>query len=324
MTCRDLLAGMSVLLLTSRLSAEPELIPPPRQIVVSSGPTELGRALERLGYAAVPIERPSTGHLIVQGSVDGKKLRFIIDTGSPMTWLDRTRVKHLKLEWDEQVVLGRDKNTMWDYTTSCELSALQIGGAVARRVRAYAFGATSTNMGLEAYGSEPVDGLIGADVLSAHGALIDFASNKLYLKRRGEPVSPEPGVYEVRGRQFALPLQWDPERLPTIERLRLFVSEDGGKTWMHHKDYKAGAHDMKYTAAHDGLYCFAVQFVYKDGTKEPPETDKFPPIMKVRVNTEREAHVKTEREVLKPDESPEGLRNSPSHLRRTLELLEWE
>jgi Aspartyl protease len=315
MTCRDLLAGMIVLLLTSRLSAEPELIPPPKQIVVSSGPTELGRALERLGYAAIPIERQQEGHLVVQASVDGKKLRFLLDTGAPQTYLDRTRVKHLKLQWDEEVVPGRDKSTDWDPTTSCELAALDIGGVAARRVRAYLFSTTGLNKALEAYKCKPVDGLLGGDVLSAHGGIIDYASNKLYLTRRGGPVSPEFGFYEIATRQVVLPVRLDPDRVQTMERLRLFVSEDSGKTWMHHKDYKTAANEMTvmYTAAHDGLYSFAVQVVYKDGTKDPPESDKFAPMMKVRVNAEPA--------VIKPDEPSEGLRNSPADLRRTLEML---
>jgi hypothetical protein len=89
----------------------------------------------------------------------------------------------------------------------------------------------------------------------------------------------------LQTRDFNIPIHIDEARRARIGKLRLFVSADGGKSWKHHKDYGVDEDTAKFSAPRDGLYCFAVQVVSRDGTKEPQD-DKLVAGMKVYVQSE--------------------------------------
>lgn len=113
-------------------------------------------------------------------------------------------------------------------------------------------------------------------------------------------------------RTFIIPFEVDP-RPEAIDRLRLFVSLDQGKTWKHAKDAKPTDGKFTYTAPKDGLYWFAVQTVLKDGKNEPEEKD-FDASLKLYVNQERKA-------VRKPAKSLEDLQREVEELQRTVAQL---
>lgn len=129
-----------------------------------------------------------------------------------------------------------------------------------------------------------------------------------------QPIALASDVDQIETRRFAMPLQVDPNRRDKIERIRLFLSEDSGKTWKHCKDYKPSDEQVTFTAPRDGLYWFALQIVFKHGKSEPAEVDDLAPAMKVYVNTERRA--------LKVPKSYEELQREVEDLRRTVEQLQ--
>ncbi len=121
-------------------------------------------------------------------------------------------------------------------------------------------------------------------------------------------------VYEIETRQFAIPIRSKPDELAKMKKVRLFVSEDRGKSWKHKKDYKPTDKRAIFTAPHDGQYWFAVQVVLKDGNREPAERDDLVPAMKVFVNSERRT--------LKTQKSYEELQREVEQLRKTVEQLQ--
>jgi hypothetical protein len=124
-------------------------------------------------------------------------------------------------------------------------------------------------------------------------------------------------VHEIRTRQFAMPLRFDPDRRAKIEKVRLFVSADQGKTWKHKKDYKPRDKQLIFfTAPRDSEFWFALQVVFKEGDSEPAEPDDLAPAMKVYVNSERKA--------LKAQKSYEELQHEVEELRRTVKQLQMK
>ena len=115
-------------------------------------------------------------------------------------------------------------------------------------------------------------------------------------------------------RTFALPIAISPDIRDTIEKIRVFVSENQGKTWKHQKDCTPSDKQLIVTASHDGLYWFAVQTVLKDGTCDPAKRADLVPAMKVYVNSEGRA--------LKPQKSYEELDHEVEQLRMTVEQLQ--
>jgi hypothetical protein len=141
-----------------------------------------------------------------------------------------------------------------------------------------------------------------------------FALAFLGLALCADPVELPKDVEEIQSRQFAMPLNFDPSRQDTIQRVRLFVSEDQGKTWKHEKDYRASDKQVTFTAGRDGHYWFALQIDFKNGKSEPARIEALAPAMKVYVNTERKA--------LKTQKSYEDLQREVEELRKTVEQLQ--
>jgi hypothetical protein len=96
--------------------------------------------------------------------------------------------------------------------------------------------------------------------------------------------------------------------------VRLFVSEDQGKSWKHKKDYKPSDKQATFAAGRDGQHWFAVQVVFKAGNLEPAELDDLVSAMKVYVNSERR--------ILKAQKSYEELQREVEQLRRSVEQLQ--
>ena len=102
-------------------------------------------------------------------------------------------------------------------------------------------------------------------------------------------------VQEVKGRRFLMPMVVEqPER---IKAIKLFVSEDGGRSWKFVKEYEPTAKHVEFEAPRDGHYWFALQIVSTDGKSYPATT--------ADLVAERKAYVNAEHKVLKPTKSGE-------------------
>ena len=92
-------------------------------------------------------------------------------------------------------------------------------------------------------------------------------------------------VTEVNNRGVTLPLLLDPGSEKLFKEIKLYYSEDLGKTWTVAEKYKPIKQDMEFKATHDGLYWFTLQFENKNGSFFPKEKSKFQPFQKIFVNT---------------------------------------
>jgi hypothetical protein len=145
--------------------------------------------------------------------------------------------------------------------------------------------------------------------------LCDLEKAREYARMGCEPLEPkERESYEIRTRQFAMPVRIDPGRRDEIETIRLYVSEDEGKTWTYKKELKPTDNSVNYWASHDGLYWFAIQPVLKNEKCSPAKPDDLVPAMKVYVNTEGRA--------LKFPESHDELQREVEQLRKTVQQLQ--
>jgi septal ring factor EnvC (AmiA/AmiB activator) len=111
-----------------------------------------------------------------------------------------------------------------------------------------------------------------------------------------------------------MPLISAPATKDTIKRVRLFVSEDRGKTWKHENDFKVSDEKATFTARRDGLYYFAIQMVMKDGKRMPDNRRALSPTMKVYVNSQQKT--------LRVQKSLVDLEKEVNELRKTVEQLQ--
>lgn len=99
------------------------------------------------------------------------------------------------------------------------------------------------------------------------------------------PLDPGDRPYEITTRSFAMPLRVDPSRRDEIDHVRIFVSEDEGRTWVPLARCSVGDRAVMFHSPRDGVYWFAVQTVLKGGGREPRFIAKLTASQKVCVNT---------------------------------------
>jgi hypothetical protein len=130
----------------------------------------LADLLNKQGYVAVPLERLEPGYVGVRVQVAGKELFLVVDTGAPNSTLDRYRVRHLDLKWD-------------DYA-QCDLDGIDIGGVKTGPLKVDAHDMTDMNRALRAFDYPRFDGLLGADALRPLSAAIGHGGAVLYLRKQ--------------------------------------------------------------------------------------------------------------------------------------------
>lgn len=127
----------------------------------------LHKLLEAAGYVAIPLQRVG-GYYCMEARINGRGAVLILDTGAPQSHLDPKRVHDLK----------------WDRTDGpkpifhCTIDSLQIGPIQFGSRGMYSHDLTDSNLP----GDPSLDGLIGADILEPHGAVIDYPTRTLFLK----------------------------------------------------------------------------------------------------------------------------------------------
>jgi hypothetical protein len=118
------------------------------------------------------------------------------------------------------------------------------------------------------------------------------SARKFYRAARTARTSAKPeqlgeDVSVIETRSFALPLMIRPDLKDRIDNVRLYVSQDSGKSWVHHANAGTKETSIRYDAPRDGLHWFAVQVVFKDGKTDPADEKGLLPSQKVYVNSER-------------------------------------
>jgi hypothetical protein len=140
----------------------------------------LAETMERKGYVPIELVKMRTGYLGVKIKVGERTLNMLLDTGAPNTHFDPERTKALELAWRhfDEAAFGPG----WGKIGYGELPGMKIGAVDVGAVSVRSQDKSKLNEQLVAYGDAPIDGLLGADVLEPHEAVIDYATRTLYLR----------------------------------------------------------------------------------------------------------------------------------------------
>ena len=161
---------------------------------------------ENLKFEALSLERSLQNHLLVRAFINGKPALLGVDTGAPVSAIALNR---------------RDHFNMRPVPVKSKLPArLQINGAynsvaVAHRLQLGALGLidepmvlidlSGSNRAAKALNDEPIDGILGADILFPTSAIVDCRTQMLVLKMDPNLRGGVPG-YDVHG-FHSMPLQ---------------------------------------------------------------------------------------------------------------------
>ncbi len=163
--------------------------------------SELTDFLAAHGYVRVPLRRSVVGHFHTDGTLNGRPVEVLVDTGAAVTVIAMSAVKAvgLRSEWLNREAGGAG-GALDQYRV--EGAILQLGSLSPRLLSPVGLDFEHVNAPLRANGSAEVDVILGADVFDGHAAVIDYASESLFLKAiAAEPgAAPGPGGPEIERR----------------------------------------------------------------------------------------------------------------------------
>ena len=142
----------------------------------------LYQLLRSKGYTRVRLQTLPTNHYAVVATLNGVNGRFILDTGASSTCVSTELAMHFHLNAkpSEEKASSASANEL--DTEVAHHNALKISTWYSNRRSVVLFDMQAVNLALQKLDIEPVDGIIGADILKSTKAVIDYQNNWLYLK----------------------------------------------------------------------------------------------------------------------------------------------
>ena len=149
-------------------------------------------ALCLLGFTAVPVREVSTGHHLIEATINGRRGEFVLDTGANMTVVDQAYVDRFGISPNSGGIGGALGVGGGGQARRASVESFQVGPVAIRQSRV-----VTANLGqlLQMLGQvteTKVYGIVGQDVLKEHRAIIDVARPMLYLMEEDRDPAPIP------------------------------------------------------------------------------------------------------------------------------------
>jgi hypothetical protein len=165
------------------------------QQIILTPPNDLARtrqAYESKGFTYIPLLITAGNHLEIAGSLGNGEYRFYVDTGNPKTLLRQSVVEFEKLP--SEITHAEIHSPLHNFEDARVSSVTTTGW----RLGSFSMGEQkvhSANFNLAASeGGSSWAGLIGADSLWAHDAVLDIGKRALYLRTKPSVRSDLPGA----------------------------------------------------------------------------------------------------------------------------------
>ncbi len=134
-------------------------------------------------YYKIKFSILKTQHLLIKGKLNHIKASFILDTGASNSCLGFNCIDkfNLQAEYSATKAAGAGATNM--ETQIANNSLLQLSYFKNSEMSWVLLDLSHVNFALASFKTKAVDGIIGADILIKHQAIIDYNSNYLYLKK---------------------------------------------------------------------------------------------------------------------------------------------
>lgn len=134
------------------------------------------------GYTKVKLKLTKTNHFEIKAIINGVKGLFILDTGASNSCVGFEAIKTFKLVAEDSEIKAAGAGAGDMLTQMSDKNELKIGKWKNNKVALVLFNLTHVNTALINHDAQPVDGIIGADILKKSKAVIDYEKKNLYLK----------------------------------------------------------------------------------------------------------------------------------------------
>jgi len=135
------------------------------------------------GFGGAALERRLGNHLFVAATINGKHTALFVDTGAPMTLIDRNSAGTLGLSVQStNVSYGGVFGKRWEHFGLSKLRSIAMGNCTLTNVPV----ALADESDMNHYSSLPhIDGLFGAREMLKFGMVIDCARQMIYISPTG-------------------------------------------------------------------------------------------------------------------------------------------
>jgi len=144
--------------------------------------TTLRQFLLDKDYFRINLAYTKTNHFEVKAVLNNIEGSFIVDTGASNSCVGFDAVEKFNLFTQDSDIKAAGAGATDMLTQLSKKNTLQLGKWFRNRISLVLFDLTHVNTALIAHHAEPVDGIIGADVLRRGKAVIDYEKKCLYLK----------------------------------------------------------------------------------------------------------------------------------------------
>lgn len=133
-------------------------------------------------YTKVKLHLTKTNHFEIKATINGVKGLFILDTGASSSCVGFEAIETFKLDAKESLIKAAGAGAVDMDTKVAKINKIKIGQWRTNKIALVLFNLTHVNTALKNHNSQPVDGIIGADILKKAKAVIDYEKKYLYLK----------------------------------------------------------------------------------------------------------------------------------------------
>ena len=141
----------------------------------------LNMLLKSEGYSSVKLIFLETKHYLIEAKINGIKGRFILDTGASNSCICTSLEDKFKVISQKSKEKASSATSQMTHTKISKSNAIQIG-KWENKIDLISFDMNHINNALSQKKVHPIDGIIGADILKKSKAVLNYESNKLYLK----------------------------------------------------------------------------------------------------------------------------------------------
>ena len=141
----------------------------------------LNKFLKSEGYSSVKLIFLETKHYLIEAKVNSITGRFILDTGASNSCICTSLEDKFKVISKESKEKASSANSEMTNTKISKRNTIQIG-KWEDKINLITFDMGHINNALSQKKIDPIDGIVGSDILKNSKAILDYKSNKLYLK----------------------------------------------------------------------------------------------------------------------------------------------
>lgn len=141
----------------------------------------LRKFLENKGFYRIPLKKIATGHYGITATINSISGEFILDTGASTSCIGFASVSHFNLISEDSEIKAAGAGAINMETRIARKNTLTIGTWNLSSIDFILFDLSHVNEALQQANQQEVHGIIGADFLKKHRAVIDYGRNCVYV-----------------------------------------------------------------------------------------------------------------------------------------------